>query len=143
MSKYTFICEYTNIMTGHPDGSKITVEVQEETLTSVVEAFERFLKAAGFIFDGYLQIVNEEEYSEETYQEEEEEEEATTNTAYDTTWPFPKNVELYDSQDVMPMPGTMGGATVVLPINKCKQCGLTREQLGTNMCHDENCEFKL
>lgn len=140
MSKYTFTCEYTDI-SGQPDGSKITIEVQEDTLMSVVEAFERFLKGAGFIFDGYLQIVDEEEYPAGTYQEDEEE--TTTNNTYRTTWPFAKSVELYDSQDVMPMPGTMGGATVVLSIDKCKRCGLTREQLGTNTCYDENCEFKL
>ena len=152
MSKYTFTCEYTDI-SGRPDGSKITIEVQEDTLMSVVEAFERFLKGAGFIFDGYLQIVDEEEYPAGTYQEDEEE--TTTNNTYRTTWPFAKSAELYDSQDIMPGHGrfskisNMGGATVipsdpiVLPIDKCKRCGLTREQLGTNTCYDENCEFKL
>jgi hypothetical protein len=140
MSKYTFTCEYTDL-SGQPDGSKITVEVQEVTLMNTIEAFERFLKGVGFVFDGHLAIVDEEEYPEEIYQEDDEEETTTDNT-YSSTWPFPKSVELYDSQDVMPMPGTLGSAEVILP-NKCTRCGLTKEQLGTNTCYDENCGFKL
>lgn len=140
MSKYTFTCEYTDL-SGQPDGSKITLEVQEVALMNVIEAFERFLKGAGFMFDGYLDIVNEDEYPKETY-EEDGDEETTIDDTYSGMWPFPKSVELYDSQDVMPMPGTLGGAEIILP-NKCKRCGLTKEQLGTNTCYDENCGLKL
>lgn len=49
MSKYTFICE-------HWDGSKVTIEKESDTLSDVLESFEFFLKGAGFIIDGAVDI---------------------------------------------------------------------------------------
>lgn len=138
MSKYTFTCEYVD-MTGQPDGSKITLEVQEESLTNVVEAFERFLKGAGFVFDGYLDIVDDAD-SRDEYKESMHwpflPEETTFGSHYSESKDTP---ELYDSQDVMQAPGTIGGATVVLSGEKCKRCGLTKKQLGSNTCYDDDC----
>lgn len=142
MSKYTFICEYTDLMTGDTVGEKITHEVRAESLTSVIESFERFLKGAGFVFNGQLDIVNEEEYSNhDEDQDEEEPHEWVQDKRADSEWPFAsfKNTQLYDSKDVMPMPGTIGGAEVVLSNAKCKRCGLTKEQLGTSTCYDDDC----
>ncbi len=138
MSKYTFTCEYVDF-TGKPDGSKITLEVREDSLMNVVEAFERFLKGSGFIFDGHLDFVNDEDMSCE---EEDEPHEWIQDKMADREWPFPERVELYDSQDVMEAPGTMGGARVVLPSEKCKRCGLTTRQLGESKCYDDDCGLK-
>lgn len=46
-------------------GLKISVETQGNDLTSILETFESFLRAAGFQFDGTLEIISEEEEGEE------------------------------------------------------------------------------
>jgi hypothetical protein len=140
MSKYTFICEHTDLY-GKLDGNKITHEVTQESLMSVLESFEQFLRGVGFYFDGHLDIVEDEQFTEE---EPLEEHEWTQTLRSDSEWPFPPTTsqpepEMYEAKDVMQMPGTIGGATVVLPDTKCLRCGLTREQLGVNKCYDTNC----
>jgi len=63
MAKYTFIHEDEQ----HP---KTTIKHEVEgviTLTDLIENFERFLKASGYTFDGYLDIVDKESsYPKET-----------------------------------------------------------------------------
>jgi hypothetical protein len=67
----------------------------------------------------------------------------------DNEWPFPSATpptsqpEMYEAKDVMSMPGTIGGAKVILSDTKCPRCGLTQEQLGSNICYDENCGLKI
>jgi hypothetical protein len=40
----------------------ISIEISEHsTLTEALDAFERFLKAVGYVFDGNINIVNEDE----------------------------------------------------------------------------------
>ena len=124
MSKYTFTCEYVG-MTGQPDGSKITLEVQEESLRNVVEAFERFLKGAGFVYDGYLDFVDDtndtDEYKESMH------------------WPFLPEETTYgshynESEDEI--------QDLEQEVGKCSRCGLTREQLGDHKCYDNYCGMK-
>lgn len=52
-TKYTFTSESTPSET-------VTVSLRAESLHEVLEAFERFLKGAGFVFNGTLDIVEEE-----------------------------------------------------------------------------------
>ena len=57
MTKYTFIQEDEH----HP---KTTIRHEVEgtiTISELIENFERFLKASGFTFDGYLDIVSDRE----------------------------------------------------------------------------------
>jgi hypothetical protein len=141
MSKYTFICEHTDLY-GKLDGNKITHEVTQESLMSVLESFEQFLRGVGFYFDGHLDVVEDEQFTEEESQEEHE---WTQTLRNDSEWPFPSanpEPEMYEAKDVMEMPGTIGGATVVLSDIKCLRCGLTQEQLGTHTCFDESCGLK-
>jgi hypothetical protein len=144
MSKYTFICEHTDLY-GKVDGNKITHEVTQESLMSVLESFEQFLRGVGFYFDGHLDVVEDEQFTEE---EPLEEHEWTQTLRNDNEWPFPSATppsatpETYEAKDVMQMPGTIGGATVVLSDIKCLRCGLTQEQLGTHTCYDESCGLK-
>ena len=60
MPKFTFIAEHTNLYTGLTI-SKSTHEFEADGLMDVVENMELFLKGAGFVFDGYLDIVPEED----------------------------------------------------------------------------------
>jgi len=55
MSKYTFICQET--FRNNP--STRTVEFPATMLDDVVKEFEMFLKGCGFIFDGHLEIVQD------------------------------------------------------------------------------------
>jgi ribosome biogenesis SPOUT family RNA methylase Rps3 len=52
--------------------------------------------------------------------------------------------EMFESQDVMTMPGTMGAATFTFrqENGKCGRCGLTAEQLGSHKCYDQRCGLK-
>lgn len=59
MPKFTFICEHRDFNTYDLD-SKNILETNKESLYDVIEEFERFLKGAGFVFDGQLDIVSEE-----------------------------------------------------------------------------------
>jgi hypothetical protein len=141
MSKYTFICEHTDLY-GKVDG-KITHEVTQESLLSVIESFEQFLRGVGFYFDGHLDVVEEETFTKDEPQEEHE---WTQTLRSDSEWPFPyatPQPKMYESKDVMEMPGTIGGAKVILADTKCPRCGLTQEQLGSNICYDENCGLKI
>ena len=130
MSKYTFTCEYEDIFTSKPDG-KITLEVTEDSLTNVVEAFERFLRGAGFVFDGHLDIVDDDlEFEPERFEVENE---------------FSAELNDLPRSVTMPMPGTIGGATYNYNKGeKCHRrgCGLTRDQLGAHKCYDEHCGMK-
>lgn len=64
MTKYTLIAEHTDMYTGNTI-SKSTHEFEVDGLMEVVENMELFLKGAGFVFDGFLDIVPQEEDSPE------------------------------------------------------------------------------
>lgn len=139
MSKYTFVCEYTDLM-GKLDGNKVTHEVSQESLMSVVESFEQFLRGVGFYFDGHLDIVEDEIHTTDTTAYDEEHE-WTQTLRSDSEWPFPSATPQQPESEeyVIPMPGTFGGATVILPDTKCLRCGLSKEALGAHKCYDTNC----
>lgn len=70
MTKYTLIAEHTDLYTGNTI-SKSTHEFEVDGLMDVVENVELFLKGAGFIFDGFLDIVPPEEDSPPEWHNEE------------------------------------------------------------------------
>ena len=43
------------------DGLKISLTVDEHTITDILEGVEGVIKAAGYCFDGRLDIINDEE----------------------------------------------------------------------------------
>lgn len=59
MPNFKFVCEHRDFHTYDID-SKTIVETNKESLYDVIEEFERFLRGAGFVFEGQLDIVNEE-----------------------------------------------------------------------------------
>ena len=118
--KFTLTSEFVGF--GSP---KNTMEFEVDHIGDVIAYFEQFLRGSGYHFDGHLDLIDEEEHGccGSCHSDEEE--------------------ELYDSKDVMAMPGTIGCATLVTSFNdKCKVCGLTRQQLGEHSCYDTKCGLK-
>jgi hypothetical protein len=125
-------------MTGQPDGSKITLEVQEESLMNVVEAFERFLKGAGFVFDGYLDFVDD---ADSTSYDTELDGWATDNeTVFGSHYSEPKHP--MEDQELAEYTKVQEKYTFKQEAGKCGRCGLTREQLGDHKCYDNYCGMK-
>jgi hypothetical protein len=60
MPKFTLTCEHTNPWTNEST-CKNTHEFEVETLSEVLENFELFLRGAGYIFDGVVDVVPTEE----------------------------------------------------------------------------------
>lgn len=63
MARYTFTCEhfdYNNFTGDELDNvaSKHTTEFRADDLTTMLENFELFLRGAGFVFDGVIDVVN-------------------------------------------------------------------------------------
>jgi hypothetical protein len=52
MPKLKFECQ-------HMSGEKITYESDKEYLFDILEDFQNFLKGAGFVFDGVVDIIKE------------------------------------------------------------------------------------
>ena len=153
MSKYTFMCEYTDLH-GKVNGDKIIYETTQETLSSVLESFEQFLRGAGFYFNGNLDFVSDDEFvnpvdNSFTYNGEtiSDEEEPQLDEPHE--WILDKAADQeFPSGYKMQMPGTIGGAAVTFrPVTsldeKCNICNLTRQQLGDHACYDTRCGFKL
>jgi hypothetical protein len=59
-TKYTFISEACNKET-------LTITLRADTLQEVLESFERFLKGAGFVFSGHLDIVEEDSFDDDQH----------------------------------------------------------------------------
>jgi len=64
MPKFTLICEHKELWSDEHI-SKTTHEFETETLDKVLENFDMFLRGAGYVFDGVVDIVpTEEDYPE-------------------------------------------------------------------------------
>ena len=57
MPKFTFICDHNDDI---GDGPVITYETERLFIEDVLSDFQDFLKGCGFVFDGDVQIVEEE-----------------------------------------------------------------------------------
>jgi len=66
-SKITFSCNhYASFYKDAPLTKTYNMTVSGESLMEVIEDFEMFLKGCGFVFDGYLDIVpQDDEYNED------------------------------------------------------------------------------
>ena len=93
-----------------------TIEFSADTMSTILEHFEMFIRGSGFIVSGKLDFVDYEdpyttpkfECAEENYEDEDEDEEEThewTQTLRDDSeWPFPKERPTEGSNEV-PWPG--------------------------------------
>ena len=65
MARYTFTCEHFdyNDFTGDEQNvaSKHTTEFRADTLETMLENFELFLRGSGFVFDGVIDVVKPED----------------------------------------------------------------------------------
>jgi hypothetical protein len=61
MTKYTLIAEHTDLY-GNPNGHKVTHEFTVDDLSSVLENTDLFLRGVGFVPDGTLDYVSDDEY---------------------------------------------------------------------------------
>ena len=138
-----------------------TVEFSADTLSSVLEQFELFIRGAGFYPSGTLDFVDEEgpyttpkfECAEENYEDEDEELDEWTQTLIDDCeWPFPKERPSEGSKEepwygVSPsvaMQWTVkelqkGPMTVESVTNICPVCKIDNETMKQNKCWDKNC----
>ena len=92
MPKFSFVCEHENFC-GESE-SRVTFQFEKESLFDVIEEFERFLKGAGFVFEGQLDFVKEDELGmRDAYSEEFEEESISISIppVDSAAWPFPLN----------------------------------------------------
>ena len=106
MPKFTLISE-------HDDYSRSTLEFEADSLSVVLENFDRFLRGTGFFYDGVLTIENEE--ADESY----------TN--------FGLEDNMYNAF------GEQSDTISLFSENKCELCGLTFSQLGNYRCYDPGC----
>ena len=64
MARYTFTCEHLDydMFRGEENGvaSKHTTEFSADTLETMLENFELFLRGSGFVFDGVIDVVKPE-----------------------------------------------------------------------------------
>ena len=127
-----------------------TVEFSADTLSSVMEQFELFIRGAGFYPSGTLDFVDEEEYfpkfepAEEDY-EEEETHEWSQKLLDDVEWPFPLKRPTEPVQQESPGNGAAvmdwTAAQLIKNAKKdyCGICGISLDVMATQKCWDKNC----
>lgn len=92
--------------------AETTVEFSADYLPNILEHFEMFLRGSGFHFSGNLDFVSDED-SDEEYEIPDFKSKAEHQLAV---------AEMLDEL--------------------CHRCGLTKNQLGDNICYDEHCGLK-
>ena len=103
MSRFTFICEDEPMPFSDGIVSKKTVEFNGESLGSIVNEFEMFLKGCGFSFNGQLSLFDNDsnsfDYGEEPPEWQTEEFKTPQfdfSELQKNNWPFPRQVESSD-----------------------------------------------
>ena len=107
--------------------AETTIEFHADSLSDILEQFELFLRGSGFHPSGTLDFVPDEEY-------------------YGYTTPKFECAEENDENYEQPHEWTRtlrdDGEGQGLTNDLCHRCGLTKNQLGDNICYDINCELK-
>ena len=109
--------------------SETTIEFTADSLMTVLEQFEFFLKGSGFYFNGKLDIVNEDEWNEDTDGVEEfktPQYDIFSDEQAKQRW----NATIHS---LMNPPRFRANATT------CEVCGLNKEMMATHHCYDDNC----
>ena len=109
--------------------SETTIEFTADSLMTVLEQFEFFLKGSGFYFNGKLDIVNEDEWNEDN-DGVEEFETPQYNSFLDEQAKQRWNATIHS---LMNPPRFRANATT------CEVCGLNKEMMATHHCYDDNC----
>ena len=131
--------------------AETTVEFNADTLSSVLEQFELFLRGAGFYTSGTLDFVNEDDceewHTEEFVTPQEEPHEWTQTLRDDAEWPFPKSRVTESWQGVAPSVAMQwtanelmkGPMTLQSVSDNCSVCGLSFEKMKNQKCWDIKC----
>ena len=109
--------------------SETTIEFTADSLMTVLEQFEFFLKGSGFYFNGKLDIVNEDEWNEDNDGVEEfktPQYDSFSDEQAKQRW----NATIHS---LMNPPKFRANATT------CEVCGLNKEMMATHHCYDDNC----
>ena len=132
--------------------SETTVEFTADTLSTILEQFEMFLRGSGFHFTGNLDFIPEEEYfgdghegmgsTLDDYPELKEEHEWTKTLRDDAEWPFPKSSVTENWQGVAPsvaMQWTVDQLMNKPIVQNCSVCGISLETMKNQKCWDKFC----
>ena len=113
MAKYTFISEESL------NRSKVTFEFEAVSLTEMLEQFEYFLRGSGFMFDGFIDIVESEDLS------------------------FADVEDLNDAGEKVfaSMVEGLNGLSAA-PDELCTVCGISKSRMDGQKCWDEKCPMK-
>ena len=169
MARFTFTCEHFDydVFNGDELGVAVknTTEFRADELETILESFESFLRGAGYVFDGSVDVVRDEE----------PESIATNKKAWDWTvkelmkGPItlkdveddPNSITITGSSDVnidfdlnVQGAGAMPTFTIEpldtisfdlslaeddIPRGKCEICGLDKQMMMVHNCYDDNC----
>lgn len=145
MSKYTFICEEESTPYSVVIESKKTIEFRADGLNDVLQQFEDFLRAAGFHFEGVLDIVNPEEENE------------TSNWDFSNipqnnflfgtpTQNLDDEPEVFISEDIVLNLDNMGAGQPAMSlytedviVEKCPVCKIPKSIMASERCYDKQC----
>lgn len=125
--------------------AETTVEFNADTLSSVLEQFELFLRGAGFYASGTLDFVNEDDceewHTEEFVTPQEETHEWTQTLRDDAEWPFPKSKVTESWQGVAPSVAMQWTVDQLMkkPSENCSVCGISLETMKNQKCWDKFC----
>ena len=130
-----------------------TIEFDADTMSTILEHFEMFIRGSGFHPSGTLDFVNyddcELEFSDEEFDASQEETHEWTQTLRDDAeWPFPKQrpaqTEWNGVAPSVAMQWTVnelmkGPMTVQSNAEKCSICGISLETMKNQKCWDAKC----
>ena len=134
MARYTFTCEhfdYNNFTGEELDvASKHTTEFRADDLTTMLENFELFLRGAGFVFDGVIDVVKPEDddLTNFGFSTDYEEDEPLQSMNY--AWSKIIERHMTDMENSEIKRGT------------CEVCKLPLETMLQHNCFDEQCPLK-
>jgi len=153
-----YIFKQIDNISGH--NTETTVEFNADTLDSVLEQFELFIRGCGFYPSGTLDFVDEDECEE--WHNEEFETPVHPWTQTDAEWPFAKQQQsIYDGDLNSPSAGATthpwqgvapstamqwtvkelmkGPITLQSVSDNCSVCGLSFEKMKNQKCWDAKC----
>jgi hypothetical protein len=152
-----YIFKQVDNISGH--NAETTVEFNADTLPSILEHFEMFLRGSGFHPSGVLDFVDEDECGEWHNEEFETPVHPWTQTLRDDVeWPFPKEKQpesIYDGDLNSPSAGATQPWHGVAPsvamqwtvdqlmknpiVENCSVCGISLETMKNQKCWDKFC----
>ena len=162
-----YIFKQIDNISGH--NAETTIEFSADTLSTILEHFEMFIRGSGFHPTGTLEFVDEEQYYGKP--EPEEEHVSTPALRNDSEWPFPKqrtvkvplaesiydddlnspsggiaNVKMFITKPISESSSAMEWTAnelmkdkINITLNVCPICKIDNETMAQHECWDKNC----